>query len=439
MQFGVDGAETLVGPAMFGVPFDAVALLGAEFFQFVPKADDLRFGAVDLAGEAVDVVEDRRLVPAAVAAQLGEWSEPLKTFLSVLEPVVGVAELLLGVLEGELRLTDGRAHVGRSLAEEETKFGLLVEELLDTRGVVDGEAGVGFPAKGVEDFLFGCALVGQDAAVVDVGEAADIPGVGGVSAAALGGVAGEPFEGGGAEEVDLRPGAALDTVDRAGPRVGAVGAAVGAVTLDERPLELNGSAVAGQGVQTVVGDGGDGDDAPVVEPLPIGVDGAVDEEPVAGGVAPFPGAPRRPGEFGAVDLSAGPEAGADAVGDVLAVGMGDGEGDDTGGAVARGSATTASARASRVACGEPRSCSTRGSCGWPGCWRRARSGSGPGPVVPQARAGAGSPSGLGLGSCRWPRGERVPGRGHRPGRTEPGGDRRGTRAWRRGWRRRRPG
>ena len=237
-------------------------------------------------------------------------------------------------MQGELRLTDGRAHVGRSLAEKETEFGLLVEELLDAAGgVVDGEAGVGLSAHGVEDFLFGGALVGENAAVVDVGEAADVPGVRGMSSSALGGVAGEAFEGGGAEEVDLRPGAALDAVDRAGPGVGAVGAAVGAVTFDERPLELDGSAVAGQGVQAVVGDGGDGDDAPVVEPLPVGVDGAVDEEAVADGVVPFPGAPRRAGEFGAVDVSAGPEAGTDAVGEVLAVGMEDGEGDDAGGAV----------------------------------------------------------------------------------------------------------
>ena len=34
-------------------------------------------------------------------------------------------------------------------------------------GVVDGEAGVGLAAEGVEDFSFGGALVGEDAAVVD--------------------------------------------------------------------------------------------------------------------------------------------------------------------------------------------------------------------------------------------------------------------------------
>src|SRR5438094_863611 len=67
-----------------------------------------------------------------------------------------------------------------------------------------------------------------------VGEAGDVPGVGGLLGAALAGVAGEAFQGGGAEEVDLGPGAALDAVDRAGPGVGAVRAAIAAVAFDER-------------------------------------------------------------------------------------------------------------------------------------------------------------------------------------------------------------
>lgn len=79
--------------------------------------------------------------------------------------------------------------------------------------VVDGEAGVGLAAEGVEDFSGGGALVGEDAAVVDVGEAGDVPGVGGVAASALGGVAGEAFQGGGPQEMDLGPGGALDAVD----------------------------------------------------------------------------------------------------------------------------------------------------------------------------------------------------------------------------------
>jgi hypothetical protein len=64
--------------------------------------------------------------------------------------------------------------------------GLFGEEALDVAGgVVDGEAGVGLAAEGVEDFSFGGALVGQDAAVVDVGQAGDVPGVGGVAASAM--------------------------------------------------------------------------------------------------------------------------------------------------------------------------------------------------------------------------------------------------------------
>src|SRR5687768_8675581 len=115
---------------------------------------------------------------------------------------------------------EGRPAVGRSVPEEGVELGAFGTEPIDaSRGV------------GVEDFSFGGALVGEDAAVVDVGESGDVPGVGGVAAPALGGVAGVADEGGGAEEVDLGPGAALDAVDGAGPGVGAVGAAVVAVAL----------------------------------------------------------------------------------------------------------------------------------------------------------------------------------------------------------------
>ena len=83
----------------------------------------------------------------------------------------------------------------------------------------------------------------------------------------------------------------------------------------------------------VVGHGGDGDDAAVVEALPAGAEGAVDEDAVAGGVAAFALVPGRAGEFGAVDVPGGAEAAPDAVGEVFAVGVGDGEGHDAGGAV----------------------------------------------------------------------------------------------------------
>jgi len=38
VQFAVDGAESLVGPAMFGVPVDAATPLGVEFFQVFSTA-----------------------------------------------------------------------------------------------------------------------------------------------------------------------------------------------------------------------------------------------------------------------------------------------------------------------------------------------------------------------------------------------------------------
>ena len=88
------------------------------------------------------------------------------------------------------------------------EFGALgAEAVEESWGVVDGEAGVGLAAEGVEDFSFGGALVGEDAAVVELGESGDVPGVGGVPSSALGGVALVPDEGGGAEEVD-RPSSA---------------------------------------------------------------------------------------------------------------------------------------------------------------------------------------------------------------------------------------
>ena len=172
--------------------------------------------------------------------------------------------------------------------------GLFGEEPFDVAGgVVDREAGVGLAAEGVEDFSFGGALVGEDTAVVEFGEAGHVPGVGCVPAPALGGVAGETLQGGGAEEVDLGPGAALDSVDGAGPGVGAVGAAVAAVAGDEGSGQHDGPVAFGDGAESVVADGGDGEHGAVVEALPVGAERAVDEDAVAGGVAAFPVVPRQ--------------------------------------------------------------------------------------------------------------------------------------------------
>ena len=51
---------------------------------------------------------------------------------------------------------------------------------------MDGETGVGHPAEGIEHLCVRpCALFGEDAAVVDIWEPGDIPGVGGVPGPAL--------------------------------------------------------------------------------------------------------------------------------------------------------------------------------------------------------------------------------------------------------------
>ncbi len=86
--------------------------------------------------------------------------------------------------------------------------------------VVDGEAGVGETAEGVKDFLLGAALVGKDAAVVDLWQSGDVPGVGGMPGTALPGVPGEAFQGGRAEQMNLAPSSALDAIDGAGPTRG---------------------------------------------------------------------------------------------------------------------------------------------------------------------------------------------------------------------------
>jgi hypothetical protein len=82
--------------------------------------------------------------------------------------------------------------------------------------------------------------------------------------------------------------------------------------------------------QTCVVHRDDGQDGAVVQTLPVGAEGAVNEEAVAGGVVPLPRPPGRADEFGAVDRALGLESDADAVGEVFAVGVGDGEGHDVG-------------------------------------------------------------------------------------------------------------
>ena len=101
-------------------------------------------------------------------------------------------------------------------------------------GVVVGGEGLGFSAvqRGGDDFAGG-ALVGEKPWWV-VGVGAGVPGVGGLLPAGLADVAGVPVERGGAEEVDLVPGAALGAVDGTCPGVGDVRCPVGTGPGDRR-------------------------------------------------------------------------------------------------------------------------------------------------------------------------------------------------------------
>jgi len=95
-QFGVDGAEAGIGPAVFGVPLWALVDLGAEFVEVALATGDGGFGLSDVSVEAVNPVEDRGFLFAAVAAELGEGAEIGEPFLGGLEAVVGPVEVLLG-------------------------------------------------------------------------------------------------------------------------------------------------------------------------------------------------------------------------------------------------------------------------------------------------------------------------------------------------------
>ena len=287
-EIGVDGAQAGVGEVVLDVPLEASAELGLEILEGLFAANDFGFGLADVVGEAVDLVDRGGLLLSAVAAELGERSELVEAFLGVVEPVVGPVQLLLGVVEGEFGLVEGRVPVGRPVAEEASELGALGPEALQVGGgVVDGEAGVGLAAEGVEDTRSGVRWSARTPPWSRSGRRVTFQVWVAWRAAALAGVAGEAFEGGGAEEVDLGPGAALGAVDGAGPGVGAVRAC--------RPLRRPCDERTGQQVETrpsvVDGpeavdavDGGDGDDGAVVEALPAGAEGAVDEDPVAGGV-----------------------------------------------------------------------------------------------------------------------------------------------------------
>ena len=270
-EFGVDGAEPRAGQLVFDVPLQALAEFGPEFLDGLFAGGDLGFSLADFVDGALDPVDGSGFVLATVTAKPGERPELLEVLAGVIESAVGHLEFPSRVFEGEFRLAEGRVPVGWPVLEEGAEFGAFGQQPFQLAGgFVNGEAGVGFPPEGVEHGPVGGALVGEDAAVVEFGEEGDVPGVGGVPGAALADVAGVAVQGGGAEEVDLGPGAALDAVDGAGPGVGAVGAAVGAVALRR---SRGGASTACPWSSTAGargGDGGDGDDGAVVEPPPVG-------------------------------------------------------------------------------------------------------------------------------------------------------------------------
>lgn len=220
-EFGVDGAQPGVGELMLDVPFEATAQLGPEFLEGLLEAGDLGFGFADVVGEGVDLVDGGGLLVAAAAAELGEGTELLEALPGAVEPVVGPGELPPGVLQGQLSPAEGRVPIRRPMLEEGPELGALGSRRLGASWMA--KPVFGLPTEGVEDSPLGAPLVRDDAPMVDLDQAGDVPGVGGMTGAALAGVAGKASESGGAEEVDLGPGAALDAVDGACPGVGAVG------------------------------------------------------------------------------------------------------------------------------------------------------------------------------------------------------------------------
>ena len=201
-------------------------------------------------------------------------------------------------------------------------------------GVVVGGEGLGLGAvqRGGDDFA-GAALVGEESAWV-VGVRAGVPGVGGLLPAGLADVAGVPVEGGGAEEVDLVPGAALGAVDGACPRMRNVGCAVGAGAGDRvRGQEDLASLVEEHG-RTLGRDGAEGAGRPV-EHLSVGAaaEVGVHEDAITGGVDARVGSPARALECRAAELAAGGADGADPIGEVFAVGVADREDRDVLGTV----------------------------------------------------------------------------------------------------------
>lgn len=165
----------------------------------------------------------------AETAGLGELSFDASEFAP------GPSRFLLAALRGGRVSSVGQRRIRRGGSEGGFVLGPLGPEasIEHPRVVGSGEGPIRDTGRGGENLLVGRARINDDVAVLLTAQLAEgVPGVGGPSAAALADVGGEAVEVGGGEQVDLLPGAALGTVDRAGPGVGEVRGAVGSAAGD---------------------------------------------------------------------------------------------------------------------------------------------------------------------------------------------------------------
>jgi hypothetical protein len=171
-----------VPPVVLGVPRVSVGDCVDEPVKAILTGIDFLDGAGDLALEAVDVITRRRLLLASIPAQKREGSDPADPVVCGLEPVVRPVVVVLGGAKFLFSSAQFATPVGWGASEDGPVLVSFGEESLDPcRVIVRGETRVGHPEEGVENFAFRGALVGDHAAVVDVRESGDVPGVGGVA------------------------------------------------------------------------------------------------------------------------------------------------------------------------------------------------------------------------------------------------------------------
>lgn len=197
-QFRFDRREPARTPVVFCMPGLGLGDVVGELVEVLLGGIDFADGAGDVVAEAVDVVERGRLLVPAVAPKPGERAELCHAVVSCVETMLCPVKLFFGVanvMAGSVKLV---VPIARGGGEDAFMLGPLGEEALDLACVVvGGEAVGGHSEEGVEDLAVGGAVLGEGAAVVDVAEAGDVPGVGGLAGAALAGVAGEALQGGG--------------------------------------------------------------------------------------------------------------------------------------------------------------------------------------------------------------------------------------------------